>query len=377
MDSRNYAPQFAHIYVENRCNLKCQHCYESEESHPFVAGLGLAEYDSILSQLARMGVFVVTFSGGEPFLRRDFLEIVALARRHRFAVRIYTSGTLITPEKAKRLQELKVQEVHLSLYSHDAATHDAFTQIPGSHAKTMRAFHLLGEVGVRTVLKSNIMTFNVDHLDELIALAKEVGADYRFDPTVKPRMNGDRSPLRFAVSPDELRRKVLWRADLASALSAEEAEGICDGENHRSGSDKSMCAAATQLITINADGSVAPCAMFPLNGGSFLDAPIRDIWEKSPLFQQVRNQRFDDMHACGTCEAQASCDPCMAYGIVEHGDQRACNSSSRQSAEGRTALAQQLRNTQRKSRVGRALPIFGERHIVPDTSGGHRLSTEQ
>ena len=370
-------PRFGHIYVENRCNLKCQHCYESEETHPAYQGLDLTSYSSILRQLAEMGVFVVTFSGGEPFLRRDFLDIVALARRERFAVRIYTSGTLITEPKAQRIRELNVQEVHLSLYSHDAEVHDAFTQIPGSHAKTLRAFRLLRAAGVKTILKSNIMTFNVDHLDELIAVAKEMGADYRFDPTVKPRMNGDMSPLRFAVSPDELRRKVLWRADLASALSAEEAEGICDGENHRAGKDGGMCAAATQLITVNADGTLSPCAMFPSHGGSFREAPLREIWERSSLFRQVRNQRFDDMNSCGTCEVQASCDPCMAYALVEHGDQRACNSGSRQYAEGKTALALQMRDTQRKSRKGRALPIFGERQMVPHSSVANRLSTEQ
>ena len=115
--------RFAHVYVENRCNLRCAHCYESEQSHPHVPGLSLSEYDEAFVQLASIGVFVVTFSGGEPFLRRDFLEVVALARKHRFAVRIYTSGTLLTPTKVERLRELKVQEVHISVYSHSEDLH--------------------------------------------------------------------------------------------------------------------------------------------------------------------------------------------------------------------------------------------------------------
>ena len=369
-------PLFAHVYVENRCNLKCAHCYESEDSHPHVQGLSLDDYSKVLDQLAKLGVLVVTFSGGEPFLRRDFLDIVELARKKRFAVRIYTSGTLITPDKADRIRDLQVQEVHVSVYSHDAQVHEEFTGIPRSHERSLNALRMLKERGVHTVLKSNIMTFNVDHLDELIGLAKELGADYQLDPTVKPKMNGDRSPLRFAVPPDELRDKVLWRPDLQSVLSMEQAEGMCDGENPRQGKDGGMCAAAKGLITVNADGTISPCAMFPLHGGSFKDAPIEDIWFRSPLFENVRKQRFDDMKECPSCEVRSTCSPCMAYSLVEHDDHRACNSSSRQFAEGQHKLAERMVRSQKKNSRGRPLPIVGDQELPLDAVKGSRLSTE-
>jgi radical SAM protein with 4Fe4S-binding SPASM domain len=335
------------------------------------------EYAELFDQLSKLGVLVITFSGGEPFLRRDFLDIVELARKKRFAVRVYTSGTLITPEKADRLSQLKVQEVHISVYSHDADVHNAFTGIPKSHERSVEALRLLNQRGIRTLLKTNIMTFNVDYVDELIELARSVGADYRIDPTVKPKMNGDRSPLAFAVPPDELRKKILWRPDLADALSMEEAEGICDGENPRSGKSGVMCAAGTQLITVNADGTISPCAMFPTNGGDFRKSSVADIWHSSPLFKQVREQRFDDMHDCPSCDVRSSCHPCMAYGLVESGDIKSCNTSSRQYAEGKALLAGRMVQTQRKTKKGRSLPIVGERALPIAFAGVSRLSTEQ
>lgn len=369
-------PLFAHIYVENRCHLRCAHCYESEESHPGHHHLDIDDYADVFDQLAALGVFVLTFSGGEPFLRRDFLDIVELARKKRFAVRIYTSGTLITPEKADRIRDLKVQEVHISVYSHDAEVHDGFTGIPNSHKKSIAALKMLEERGVHTVLKANIMTFNVDHLDELIDLAKSLGADYQLDPSVKPKMNGDRSPLRFAVPPEELRDKVLWRPDLQSVLSMEQAEGMCDGENPRKGKDGGMCAAAKGLITVNADGTISPCAMFPTNGGSFRDQRIEDIWFRSSLFEAVRRQRFDDMKECPDCEVRATCAPCMAYALVEHGDQTACNTSSRQYATGQHLLAGRMLKAQKKNTRGRALTIVGDLDVPIDAVKGTRLSTE-
>ena len=194
-------PTTALVYVENACHLKCDHCYESEASHPKHQVLTLDDYAKIFDGLARIGVLSVTLSGGEIFLRRDVLDIVALARERRFSVPLSTRGTLLHAEKADRIAALKVADVQISLYSDDPAVHDNFTGIPGSHQRSMRGLKLLQARGVKTVVKANIMTFNIDSLDAIMALAESVGARYEFDPTVHPKMNGDKSPLKYAVSP--------------------------------------------------------------------------------------------------------------------------------------------------------------------------------
>lgn len=370
------SPLFAHLYVENGCHLKCAHCYESEESHPPKHALSLDDYRDIYAQLANMGVLVLTFSGGEPFLRRDFLELVHEARKQRFAVRVYTSGTLINERKADRLKELQVSEVHVSLYHADAGPHDEFTGIPGSHAKSVRALKLLQERGIKTVLKTNVMTFNLHSLDRIIALAKTYGADYVFDPTIKPKMDGDRSPLRFAVPPEELKEFLLKRPDLEKAMSFEDADGYCNGENHRMKGDH-LCAAARNLITVWADGSIAPCAFFPTAGGNVKTESIQDIWRDSPLFQEVRYKQFASMTKCGTCDVQSTCHPCMAYGLVEENDLGGCNTGSKQYATARAQLAHEMQAAHIKNTRGMALPLVGDPSFpMPDGPETSRLSAE-
>lgn len=344
-------PTYAHVYVENRCHLRCDHCYESHDTHPPTAALSLDDYDALFADLAALGVFVVTFSGGEPMLRRDFLDIVALARRHRFAIRIYTSGTLIDEQVADRLAELRVQEVHVSVYSHRADVHDRFTGRSGSHAKSLRGLKLLHDRGIKTVFKTNVMTINVDNLLAMKALATSLGASARFDPAIKPRMNGDTSPLKYAVTPEVLAEKFFNVPELIGDIDVDE---VCDGENPRKGQSHSLCAAASRLLAINADGSVAPCAMFPTSAGSYTQG-VSTIWRDSPLFQQVRGQRFDTMNSCTSCEVQSACEPCMAYGVVEHGDQAACSTSSRRSATG----LQQLKVLRTRS-----LPVLTDAHVA-------------
>ena len=353
-------PSVAQVYIENRCNLKCEHCYESTETHPgFRYALSLSDYAKIFDDLKELGVLSITFTGGEIFLRRDVLDIVALARQKRFDVSLFTSGTLIDEKKAAKLAELKVKNVEISVYSHDPAVHDAFTQTPGSHARSVNALRLLAEHGVSTVLKANLMTFNVGHIDELIQLAKSVGADYQFDPTVKPRMDGDRSPLQYAVPPEQIRKLVLNRPDLYTAFQRFAPGELCSGDKSLLEEEDILCGAARGLISLSADGGVYACGFFPTAGGHLRDQSLREIWFGSEQFSKIRETTYGKMTACANCDVKSTCSPCMAYADVEHQDHTACATSSRQLAEAVRSLAEHKVRTNLKLSRGKSLPIVG------------------
>lgn len=360
----NVRPTTAQIYVENRCNLKCQHCYESETSHPPERyALSVDDYSRIFDELAELGVLYVTFTGGEVFLRRDFLEIVSIARKKRFDVSIFTSGTLIDEKKSARLAQLKVQRVEITVYSHDSAVHDAFTGVTGSHSRSVRALQLLNHAGVKTVMKSNLMTFNVEHVDGLVSLAEAVGADYQFDPTVKPRMDGDRKPLEYAVSPDKIRQLVLNRPDLYTAFQKFNPDELCSGEKNFLSPDSVICGAARGFISVSADGGVYACGFFPVPGGHIRESSLKDIWYGSEQFSRIRETTFGKMTACSSCDVKSTCVPCMAYAEVEHRDHTQCASSSRQMAEAVRALADRKVVVNHKLSRGKSLPIVGELEV--------------
>lgn len=362
-------PRSVQVYLENRCHLRCQHCYESAESHPHHprdAQLSVADYDALFGELAALGALFLTFTGGEIFLRKDALDIIALARRHRFAVTLYTSGTLIDEAIADRIRALKVSEVHVSVYSHDARIHDAFTGSPGSHARSLRALRLLRQPdGVRTVVKTNILRFNIDHLDDLIALATSLAADIQFDPSVRPRMDGDRAPLDLQVSPQEIMRKVLVRPDLARAFRTNTPEQLCSGERSLLDGDDVLCGAGRETISVGADGSLSACGYFSVPAGRWRrgETSVSDVWFGSTQLDAVREMTFASMRACPSCDVKSTCNPCMAYGLVEHGDIGACNSASRHMATAGRALAELKARANRKMeaapRSRRALPIVG------------------
>ena len=371
-------PNSVTFYLENGCNLRCQHCYETEDSHPKDDHLSVADYERIFDELVEMQVLYLHFTGGEIFLNRDAMDIFQAAKKRRFSMTIFTSGTLLNEKKADVLAEIRPRTVEISLYSHDPDVHDAFTQIPGSHAKSVRALRLLAERGITTVVKANLMTFNADHIDELIALAGELGADFQFDPTVKPRMNGNRDPLRFALSPDEIRRKVLNRPDLFAAFQTNSPADYCHGEASLLAKDAVMCGAARGVLSIGADGGVYACGFFPTDGGSLKTHSLKDVYYGSAQFDSIRQTTFDKMTACQSCDVKSTCKPCMAYGQVEHDDHRGCATASRTLASAVALQAEkQLKNNEKMNR-GRELPLMNATDFerAPLPNGRPRLYTE-
>ena len=373
-------PTSAHVTVENRCHLKCDHCYETEDTHSgeHAYALSVEDYERVFDELATLGVLHLTISGGEIFLRKDIFEIIEAARRRRFAVTLFTSGTPITAAKADRLAELLVHEVEVTIYSHDPEVHDAFTGTRGSHAKSVRALRLLNERGVRTVMKSNVMTFNVDHLDDLIGLAESVGADYQFDPTVKPKMNGDKSPLKYVVPADKIRRLVYSRPELYQAFANREPEAYCTGKGSLLAKDALMCAAGRSTVSIGADGGVYACNFFPVPAGNLSEGSLEDIWFGADQLDAIRKTTFDKMNECSSCELNSTCVPCMAYAEAEHGDHRACSTPAKQSAEQVRALAESRVRSNKKMERGAALPLVGDTIAPrpPPKPGAAGLSTE-
>jgi radical SAM protein with 4Fe4S-binding SPASM domain len=100
--------------------------------------------------------------------------------------------------------------------------------------------------------------------------------------------------------------------------------------------------------------------MFPTPGGNIREHPVDEIWRRSRVFDRIRRTTTTDMTECPTCEVRQHCAPCMAYGEIEAGDHRACNSTSKNSALALREPATRRERAEGKMAKGRALPLVGE-----------------
>ena len=122
-------PISVHFDLTYRCNERCVHCYLDHDDY---GEMRTEEIKRVLDELAAAGTFFLTFSGGEVLMRRDFFELLEYARHLLFNVRIKTNAVMIREPEARRMLELGVDQVQVSIYSHRPEVHDAITRLPGS-----------------------------------------------------------------------------------------------------------------------------------------------------------------------------------------------------------------------------------------------------
>ncbi len=153
-------PVSASLEVTFRCNLRCAHCYQEHTSPARLAAgeLSLAEIQDILDQAAAEGCLWLLLTGGEPFMRSDFLDIYAYAKRKGFVVTLFTNGTLITDRVADFLADLPPLGIEISLYGATQETYERVTGIPGSHARCIE--------GIERLLSRRLPAAAQNHADD-------------------------------------------------------------------------------------------------------------------------------------------------------------------------------------------------------------------
>jgi radical SAM protein with 4Fe4S-binding SPASM domain len=303
-------PLSVHLDVTYRCNERCVHCYLDHDDH---GEMSTAEIKDILNQLSDAGVFFLTLSGGEVLMRRDFFEIVEHARRLLFNVKMKTNGVMIGEAQAKRIRELGVEQVQISLYSHRAEIHDAITKIPGSFKRTVQAIRFLKSQGLKVVIANVLMASNLFDNTGVMALAKDLGVPYTLDPTVSPKMDGDMSILALRIPGSEL-QQVFRNKELVGNVEEFCAPPPAPGEDIMDGLP---CSAGHTACYITPYGDVFPCVQFPLPSGNLRQQKFADIWHNSPQLNEVRSIRARDLPTCSTCAHVGTCTRCPGLAYME------------------------------------------------------------
>ncbi|MBQ1621937.1 MAG: radical SAM protein, partial [Selenomonas sp.] len=148
------------------CNLKCMHCYMKSDARKYQDELSTAEAKKFIDDLAAFHVPVLLFSGGEPLIRSDFFELAAYAAAAGVRPTLSTNGTLITREVARRIKEIGVGYVGISL---DGLrdVNDTFRGVAGAYEKAMQGIENCVAVGQRVGLRFTINHHNIQELDRI------------------------------------------------------------------------------------------------------------------------------------------------------------------------------------------------------------------
>lgn len=324
-------PISVHLDITYRCNERCVHCYLDHDDH---GEMTTDEIRDLLRQLADAGVFFLTLSGGEVLMRRDFFEIVECARRLLFNVKVKTNGVMIGAPQAKRMRELGIEQIQISVYSHRAEVHDAITKLPGSFRRTVKAIRFLKSQGLKVVIANVLMAGNFADYAGVMELAGELGVPYTIDPTITPKIDGDTSILNLRVGGSQLKqvfheRALVGNVEEFCAAPAPPSDDVMDDY---------PCSAGHTACYVSPYGDVFPCVQFPLPCGNVRHQKFLDIWRDSKQLGEVRSIRARDLSVCSTCAHVGTCTRCPGLAYME-GDMRGPSSADCEKSFQRTGIA--------------------------------------
>jgi radical SAM protein with 4Fe4S-binding SPASM domain len=286
---------------------------------------------------------VLVLSGGEPLLRPDIWDLAAHGTARGLRMCLATNGVLVDDAACRRMKETGIRMVSLSLDGATAATHDDFRQQPGAFDATVAAAGRLKAHGVPFLVNSSFSKRNQDEIPRCYELAKRLGATAWYMFMIVPTGRGadimneliskedyDRL-LEWHYETEKLEPELLMRPTCAPhyyrvVLQKNRGRDAEDKLQRRSlsfstGGGKG-CIAAQTICLIDAFGNVQPCSYMPTSAGNVKETPFREIWERSPLFLELRDfSRYKGR--CGSCEYLNVCGGCRARAEAVYGDRLA------------------------------------------------------
>lgn len=261
------------------CNQKCLHCYAAGQPVGEAAELDTTQWKEILARLRRAGVPQVTFTGGEPTLRRDLAELVEAAQW--FVTRLNTTGQLLTPELCRTLCEASLDSVQVTLYSADSAVHNALVGVDGFE-RTVQGIRNAVAAGLIVSVNTPLCDKNTDYAATL-RFARSLGVRYATCSGLIPSGAAEGAASRAtALTAQELTEILRQATAVAEELEMEldfTSPGWLDEETlHSLGLHLiPSCGACLSNMAIAPDGTVVPCQSWL--GGTALGNMLTDEWE--------------------------------------------------------------------------------------------------
>jgi len=307
------APIAAHIEVSTRCHLDCVHCYipgaerrpkRDAERKPDMTN---DELRALLDQLEALGCFVITFTGGEIFIRPGMMELLEYASGRGFILELFTSGTPLTPDKAARLANLNLARVQISLYSHDHTTHDDVTQVRGSWMRSVAAAKELVARGIFVEFACTLMRSNIADVVELRQFADSLGVALKYGDPISSRTDGNADTHDLRPTPEQRAEAVRKIPDFFSIPEPKDP-------------DEPLCPAGHNMCAIAANGDLLPCNLFHLPLGNVREQPLAELWANSPALQRLRRARMRDVKPSPLGALPRYIDFCPGLNLLEEGD---------------------------------------------------------
>ena len=310
-----------------RCNFSCPMCYVHLSERDVQAQgkeLTAAQWLQIARDARDRGMMFVLLTGGEPFVRKDFFEILHGMQDLGLYVSVNSNGSMLSGEIRRKLLERPPFRMNISLYGGCNETYENMCGKP-AYSQVKENIRALRQAGVDVSLNLSITPHNKNDLEKIYADAVELGANVKASSYMYPsvRVNGGQFGCGSRLSPEEAAAcSVRWdeircteEEFLARAQSMKTLTAVQDRECPVETDEGVRCRAGSTSFWMTWDGRMLPCGMLPHAGVKPLEIGFDGAWDA--VRNWTREIRMPE--ECIRCDHKELCAACAAVTVTETG----------------------------------------------------------
>lgn len=321
----NFPPKPLSLVAElsYRCPLRCPYCSNPLDWARSTQELATEEWRRVIRQSRQLGVVQLGLSGGEPLLRPDLEELVAEAATLGLYTTLVTAGTLLTPQRAVCLREVGLDHVQISLQDSRAAESDRIAGVSCFEQK-LAAARLVKELGFPLTLNFVLHRYNLDRIDEILALAESLGAD-RLE-LANTQYYGWAYQNRAALLPTREQLQHAQRVVIAAQKRRKIPMGILYviPDYYAEYPKPCMGGWGQRTIVVTPQGEALPCqaasAIAELEFANVRDRSLEWIWYESSAFNRFRGTDWlpEVCQSCDRVELDWGGCRCQAFLLTQN-----------------------------------------------------------
>ena len=262
------------------CNQKCLHCYAADQEYAETKELSTDEWKDVIDICRKNCIPQLTFTGGEPTMRKDLVELVKYSDW--FITRLNTNGVLLTKKLCAELYEASLDSVQVTLYSHDADVHNKLVGAK-NFDKTVEGIKNAVKAGLNVSINTPLCSLNKEYV-ETLRFAKSLGVTYASSSGLIVTGNAKKKESKATQLTEKQITAIMKKA--CKFAEKEEMElsftspgWIPEDMLRELKLDIPSCGACLSNMAVSPDGNVVPCQSW-LSEGSSLGNILNTKWDK-------------------------------------------------------------------------------------------------
>lgn len=301
-----FVPMSATIELTYRCNFRCGFCYCAKEKREELETKNIFK---VLDELADLSCFLISFCGGEVFLRPDFFEIAEHAKKRGLGIIIYSNASLIDKNNIGRIKSLNPIRIIIGFYGATNKTYTKTTKNPQARTKVMHGIKLLNNHDIPFKLGGMLSKDTYCELEKMANITQKICGtkkSLRFYTGAMPRLDRSYQPLDYELSAKD-KKILLSDKILKNYISLKHIKD-----------KKIACEPGISTINISPYGDVFPCTYLRISCGNIRKQSFARIWRDSKILSDLRTTLLQKSNICSTCKIDHSyCQFCPAYMFLQ------------------------------------------------------------